>query len=429
MKKNPLTRDISIRPLLIASFLVSGLIPIMIVSLISFNTARTELKEQVFRQLESVRNIKKVQIEDFFLKRVKDISVFAANPYILEAYKHLEKAFAGAGGTAGQKFRGYLEGKYDAPESYREIHDRYFPYFKYLIEQYGYYDLFLMNPEFGDTLFTVRKESDFGIRIGQVSSSLRDVWLKAGKTGQIALSDTKPYPPSKDAPAQFLAAPIRQKGEIVGVVAVQISIDSIDEIMKERSGMWKTGETYLVGQDKKMRSDSYRDKSNHSVHVSFNGTVEENGVDTTASRAALKGITSTGIIRNYTNREVLSAYTPIVIKGVKWAIIAEVDIEEIDVQIANALNKRIIFLFIGSAFVLFLLSMIVTIFISKGIRNTILQLEYMIKDVLKGNLKARGDTDSVSADFKAVVHCANQLIEAFAGQWEEKRKLEEHTGN
>lgn len=426
MRKNSLTRDISIRPLLIASFLVSGLIPIMIVSLIGFSTAKSELKDQVFRQLESVRNIKKVQIENFFSTRVKDISVFAANPYVQEAYSHLEKAFDRAGGTTGQKFKGYLDEVYEAPASYREIHDRYLPYFKYLIDQYGYYDLFLMNTAYGDTLFTVRKESDFGIRIGEVSSSLRDVWLKVMETGHIALSDTKPYPPSNNVPAQFLAAPIRRDNKTIGVIAVQISIDSIDEIMRERSGMWKTGETYLVGQDKKMRSDSYMDKGNHSVHASFNGTVEENGVDTAASRAALKGITSTGIMQNYQGREVLSAYTPIVIEGVKWAIIAEVDTREIDVQIADALNKKIIFLFVVSALVLFLLSMIVTIFISRGIKSTILQLERMIKDVLKGNLKARGDSDSVSVDFKAVVHSANQLIEAFAAHREEKRKLEEH---
>jgi hypothetical protein len=426
MKTNSLARDISIRPLLIASFTISGLIPIMIVSLIGFSTARTELKEQVFRQLESVRNIKKVQIENFFSKRIEDISVFAANPYVLEAYNHLEESFIEAGGVTGQKFAGHLDEAFRAPISYRKVQDRYFPYFKFLIETYGYYDLFLMTPEFGDTLFTVRKESDFGIRIGEVSSSLRDVWLKVIKTGHLALSDTRPYPPSDNAPAQFLAAPIRNDTRIIGVIAVQISIDSIDEIMKERSGMWKTGETYLVGPDKKMRSDSYMDKANHSVHASFNGTVEKNGVDTAAFKAAFKGITSTDIILNYRNRQVLSAYTPIDIEGVKWAMIAEVDVEEIDAQIANALNKKIIFLFLVSALVLFLLSMTITIFISKGIKNTIFQLEQMIKDVLKGNLKARGDCDSVSVDFKAVVHNANQLIDAFAGQWEEKRKLEEH---
>jgi len=205
-----MTGDISIRPLLIACFLVSGLIPLMIVSLIGFSTAKTELKGQAFRQLESVRNIKKVQIENFFSERIKNVSVFAANPYIIEAYNQLQNAFIASGGSSSGKFRGQLEESYEAPPSYRQIHDTYFPYFKYLIRQYGYYDLFLMSPHSGDTIFTVRKESDFGIRIGNVSSSLRDVWLKTMETGQIALSDTKPYSPSFNAPAQFLAAPIRQ---------------------------------------------------------------------------------------------------------------------------------------------------------------------------------------------------------------------------
>lgn len=419
-------RDISIKLLLVFSFLVSGLIPTMIVSLIGFSTARAELKEQAFRQLESVRNIKKEQIKNFFNERSTNIAVFARNPHIKEAYKELEKAFYHAGGSAGQQFRGHLEEEYDAPRSYREIHDKYFPYFKHLIREYGYYDLFLVDPRSGDTVFTVRKESDFGISIGRVSSSLRDVWIKARDEGRIALSDTKPYPPSHNAPAQFLAAPIRENGTIAGIVAVQISIDSIDHIMKERSGMWKTGETYLVGPDKKMRSDSYMDNTHHSVYASFNGTVEKNGVDTVSSRAALNGETGTRIIVNYRGQEVLSAYTPIQIENVKWAMIAEIDKKEIEQQIADALNVKIIFLFIVSTAILVLLSLIISVFISRGVRKTIQQLENMIKDVLKGNLRARGDTDSVGVDFKGVVHGANQLIDAFAGQWEEKRKLEEH---
>ena len=419
-------RDISVKVLLICGFLFCGLILIMIVSLIGYRTARTELNEQAFRQLESVRNIKKEQIKNFFSERINNISVFASDPYIIGAYKVLEKAFNDAGGIASGEFRGNLDEAYNAPLSYKKIHDRYFPFFKYIINQYGFYDFFFMDPAVGDTIFTVRKESDFGIRIGNVSSSLRDVWLKARKNLCIALSDTKPYPPSHNAPAQFLAAPIMENGVLIGVVAVQISIDSIDSIMKERSGMWKTGETYLVGQDKKMRSDSYMDKVNHSVRASFGGTAVHNGVNTVASVEALRGKTDTGIIVNYRGQVVLSAYSPIEIKGVKWAMIAEIDKKEIDLQIAHALNAKIILLFILSAIILLILSLIISFFIGNGIKNTIRQLEGMMKDVLTGELRARGDSDSVGVDFRGVVHSANQLIDAFAQQWEEKRKLEEH---
>ncbi len=419
-------RDLSIKILLVCSFLVSGLLPTMVVSLIGFATTKAELNQQAFRQLESVRNIKKEQITNFFSERINNISVFARNPYIVEAYKELKQAFENAGGVESSRFRGHLEEAYDAHPSYISVHDRYFPFFKHLIQQYGYYDLFLVDNRFGDTVFTVRKESDFGIRIGNVSSSLRDVWLKSTIKGDIALSDTRPYSPSNNAPAQFLAAPIRENGIIIGVVAVQISIESIDNIMKERSGMWQSGETYLVGPDKKMRSDSHMDSLNHSVYASFNGTVEKNGVDTAASREALQGITGAGTLINYRGEEVLSAYTPIEIAGVKWAMIAEIDKKEIEQEIAETLNTKITFLFITSAALLLLLSLIISITINKGIKNTIDQLEKMIKDVLNGNFRARGDAGSVGVDFRGVVRSANQLIDAFVGQWEEKKKLEDH---
>ena len=421
-----MTRDISIKLLLVCSFLISGLIPIMIVSLIGLNIAKVELKEQAFRQLESVRNIKKEQIKNFFTERINNVSVFAIDPYIIDAYKNLKKAFADAGGPESKCFKGCLDEVYDAPVSYKKVHDRYFPFLKSMIRQYGYYDFFLIEPIHGHTIFTVRKESDFGIPIADVSSSLRDVWLKSCAEKRIALSDTKPYPPSQNDPAQFLAAPIIENGTVLGVVAVQISIDSIDSIMKERSGMWQTGETYLVGPDLKMRSDSYMDQKNHSVHASFNGSVEKNGVNTPASRKALAGITATGIIVNYRGQEVLSSYTPVDIGGVKWAMIAEIALKEIERQIAGALNTKIILIFIISAAILLLLSLVISIFISRGIKNTIQQLENMIKNVLNGELQVRGDEDSVGVDFKKVVHSANLLIAAFVGQWEEKRKLEEH---
>lgn len=419
-------RDITIRMLLILSFLVSGLVPTMIISLVSLSTARTQLQDQAFRQLESVRNIKREQINNFFNERIADISVFSENPHLLEAYIDLKQSFNDAGGSEEQRFKGKLDEAFEAPVEYRRVHNRYFDYFKHLIVKSGYYDFFLMDADHGDTVFTVRKESDFGIRIGDVQSSLRDVWLKAKNENRISLSDTKPYSPSNNAPAQFLAAPIRRQGAIIGIVAVQISIDSIDNIMRERSGMWQTGETYLVGPDKKMRSDSYMNPQQHSVHASFFGNVGQNGVDTEASRQALAGITGTGILMNYQGREVLSAYTPIDIRGVKWAMIAEVEKKEIDNYIAKALDKKIVFLFVISMAVVILISSIISIFIGNGIKKTIAQLEDMIHDVLGGNLKARGNPDSVGVDFKGVVESANQLINTFQLQWQEKQKLEEH---
>jgi signal transduction histidine kinase len=416
---------IPIKTLLITGFLISGLIPTLGVSLVSYRTTLKEMKAQVFRQLESVRNIKKEQIHHFFNERIANISMFSENPTCINAYKEFASVFK----QASSEFIGFSRGKFTAPESYLIIHGKYVSFFKNLISHYGYYDLFLLDPIYGDTLFTVKKESDFGIRISEVPSSLRDVWIKTVREKKISLSDTRAYSPSNNIPAQFLAAPILENDTLRGVIAVQISIDSIDNIMKERSGMWKTGETYLVGQDKKMRSDSYLDNRNHSVLASFRGTVEKNGVDTEASRQALSGIEDKKILVDYRGKSALSAYSPINIKDVRWALIAEVDEDEIDEQIARALNSRIIIITALSVLILLFLILVISTFIHKGIRDMISRLENMIGDILLGKFHTRIEPDSVGVDFQRVMARTNELLDAFVKQMEEKRKLENQIQN
>lgn len=416
-----MTRKIPIKTILIIGFLISGLIPTLIISYVSYRTTRAEMKEQVFRQLESVRNIKKEQIYNYFNERIANISAFSENPTVLKAFKDLEAVFK----QDGNSYKGLSGEKFEAPQFYMDIHERYFPFFKNLISYYGFYDLFLLDLFYGNTIFTVRKEADFGIRMSEISSPLQEVWITAVREKRITLSDTRPYSPSDNIPAQFLAAPLLENDEVRGVIAVQLSLASIDEIMKERSGMWKTGETYLVGQDKKMRSDSYLDSSNHTVLASFKGTVEENGVDTVASLEALRGIEGKNIIRDYRGIRVLSAFTPINIKDLRWALIAEVDEDEINRQIATALNGKIAILTCLSILLLLLLALTISTFINNGIRNIIFQLEKMIDNIVQGKFHIKADPNSVTLDFQKVVSRTNDLLEAFVKQLEEKRKLED----
>ncbi|MBK8751464.1 MAG: HAMP domain-containing protein [Candidatus Competibacteraceae bacterium] len=109
------------------------------------------------------------------------------------------------------------------------------------------------------------------------------------------------------------------------VFAVRHSLKETNDIMQQREGMGRSGETYLVGSDKRMRSDSFMDAKDRSVQASFAGSIEKNGVDTEASREALAGKTEVRIITDYLGSKVLSAYTPVKIGEITWALIAEID--------------------------------------------------------------------------------------------------------
>ncbi len=361
------TGSIKLKPKLILLFLTVGIMPLALVGVWSSILSTNALMKQAYNQLTAVREIKKAQIdryfseregdmgvlvetvstlrseafaklvairaskksqiERFFAERQGDVMVLADSPFTRRAYKDMHKAFNAGGGVRQGNYKGHTGEKYDAPGGYRAVHNRYFDNLKFYMEQYGYYDLFLMDATYGDVSFTVTKEADFGVRASQIESSLRDVWLIAAKEGRAALSDTKPYEPSAGIPAQFVAAPIKENGRVIGVVALQISIEGIDAIMGERSGMGETGEAYLVGADSLMRSDSYLDPEHHSVTASFADPVKGRA-ETEATRLALGGKTGAGVIIDYNGNPVLSAYAPVDIGGVRWAVLAEIDVAE-----------------------------------------------------------------------------------------------------
>jgi signal transduction histidine kinase len=407
-------RKISIRRLLVVGFLAAGIIPILILSVIGFQAARSELKQQAFRQLESIRDIKREQIRNYFDRRRADIAVLGANPFLTEAFKNLESAFNQGREGTGVPFEGFGDGHFSAPPAYQLVHRRYSGFFDRFIRQYSYYDLMLLDIQRGHLVFTSRKEEDFGIRIDDVSSSLRDVWLAVKATGNITLSDTRPYPFSGNAPAQFLAGPVEDNGAVIGVVAVQISVDSINRIMSERSGLGQTGETYLVGRDQSLRSNSL-------VGRTFDGAV-----DTVAFREAFAGGVDSKIIGNYIGRRVLSAFAPVELLGIRWAIIAEIQEREIDRRIGEVLNRQIFLLLVVSFVLVLLFALVVSSSIGKGIQQIVRELENMMRDVVAGKLDVRGDPESVGGDFKGVVRRTNELVDTLAVQMDEKRKLEEH---
>lgn len=334
-------KDVKIGKKLIFLFILAATIPLIAGAIISVYLAEKALMQTAFNQLEAIQEIKRAQISSYFEERLGDVNVLGDNPYVEEAFSELNMAMKSAGGADSGQFKGFSGERYDAPSTYKQTHDTYFEFFKFYMEQYGYYDLFLMDAERGEIVFTVTKEADFGITISNVDSSLRDVWEKA-KSGSVALSDTKPYSPSANAPAQFVAAPLHADGKVIGVVALQISIDSINSIMQQRDGMGETGETYLVGSDKLMRSDSFLDKKNHSVEASFAnkqlGSVETEGV-----RLALSGQDDKKIIIDYNGNPVLSAFGPFEVGNTVWVMLAEID----EAEVRQPINHLIFGVFIA----------------------------------------------------------------------------------
>ncbi len=273
------------------------------------------LRDEAFSKLGAVQTIKKNQIEGYFGERLGDVSVLSGNATVLAALEAFNEAFD----TEGAKTGG---------EQWIAAEKQYADWLVQYNNEYGYYDLFLIHSD-GDVIYTVAKESDLGENIveGKLSDSPLAHCFRNSLKG-VSVQDFEPYAPSNNEPCAFVGAPIKKDGVTVGVVALQLSLDAINGIMQERTGMGKTGEVYLVGSDKLMRSDSFLDPEGHSVKASFAGTVAKNGCDTEAANEALSGKSGADVLLDYTGNPVLSSYSPLEIAGLKWAILAEMDVAE-----------------------------------------------------------------------------------------------------
>lgn len=209
--------------------------------------------------------------------------------------------------------------------AYSEFHARMHPRAKLFVTQRGYYDFFLIGPS-GDVLYTVNKESDFATNL--LSGPWRDTLLAGvfkealhSPKGHVALSDLHNYEPSDGAPAMFVATALyNDVDELLGVIALQVPTDRIMGIMNYTSGMGRTGETYLVGPDLLMRSDS---------RFSEQSTILKQVVDTPAVEQALAGEQGQALVTDYRGVEVLSAYLPMTVGGTRWAVMAEIDRDEV----------------------------------------------------------------------------------------------------
>ena len=362
---------------LLASMLFVGLAPLLFTAWLLTDTSGAGLERQVFAQLDSVREIRRNQVEDYFATIKAQIVTMAENGMVVQAAQDFSNNFRdltpsladsditrsirnyyeqGFGKTyqentqtsadiasllprsEGARYAQYLylsenshplgeKHQLDAANdgsAYSTSHSAYHDQFRNFLEKFGYYDIFLVDMDQGSVVYSVFKEIDYATSLKHgphKESGLAQAYKAALgiEKGATRILDFKPYLPSYEAAASFIASPVYSADKQVGVLIFQMPVDRINAITADATGLGETGETYLMGDDLLMRSQS---------RFSDSATLGVLEADTDAVRSAIQGETGNKIILDYRNVEVLSSYSPLAIDGLKWGILAEIDKSE-----------------------------------------------------------------------------------------------------
>lgn len=297
-------KNLRYRTKLMVMILSLSIIPLCIVSIIGVAIANDALKSRAMNQLDSVKKIKASNVESYFSERLSDANILSENPLVIDAIKNLGSSFEKKGINS---------------QEYKNADINYGSKLKKYADNYGYYDLFLIDKS-GNVVYTVARESDFATNVvtGKYSKSGLADAFNLGKN-DLSMIDFSNYEASNNEPASFVSAPIKENGTELGVLVFQLSLKHINEIMQEKSGLGNTGESYIVGKDLLMRSDS---------RFSKESTVLKQRIETESSNNALSGKSGTELVNDYRDVSVLSSYSPLKIKGVQWCMIVEIDESE-----------------------------------------------------------------------------------------------------
>jgi len=386
--------------------LIGGLVPLIGTGVYALYGAESALHEKSFNQLNSLKSIKKDEIENYFLQIQNQVITLSESEVVInmmrkggESFYTLEqelevdsKKLSGMKVNVRQFYNNEFATKFSHEtntsisteellptkaagiiaqhqyisnnqhpngsklklndvndgSSYAKAHAEHHPIIRSYLEKFGYYDIFLVDHKTGDIIYSVFKEIDYGTSLYSgvyKETGIAEVVKKAASSNSkddTFVNDFAWYVPSYNAAASFIASPIFDEGQKIGVLVFQMPVDEINRRLLVKEGLGESGEVYLVGADNLMRSQSRFFEEN---------TILANKIESITANAAISGDEGADITPDYRGVNVLSAYAPLKIKGLNWVILAEIDekeafktVNELKVAILIAMVIAVVFI-------------------------------------------------------------------------------------
>jgi len=295
---------------------------------------------------------------------------------------------------------------------YDKVHAKYHRLFRRIVDKFGYYDLYLIDYDTGRAVYDVAKDRDFATSLKDGpyrDSNLAQVLKKclaSDNPDDVFFSAFEPYEAYRGEPTQFVASPIFDGTERLGVLALQLSTDALEEVVTghrgwEKDGLGKSGQIVIVGEDYLVRTNIRQyleDPEAFLASLKASGVPEVKldrirAYKTTTLQfeaklpsvtAALQGQEGTIIEKAITGPHLsLVSFMPLNIEGLHWMIESRMYLDE---ALTPVRQMRRLFGWWGLG--LFLLTVAAALLMTRQILRPINALVAAAKKVAAGDLTA-----------------------------------------
>lgn len=486
----------TIRAKLFFLLLLIGITPIALMGTMTYVRSIGDLEKVAYNQLTSIRETKKHQIEDYFA-RIEDQVITLSEDWmtveamvaftqgyeflhsssptlyqdnqeqydsnLLKFYQSEVELTPGAPEGSAERWMpqpgvarilqslyisenpnpdGKKQALDQAPDEslYSHHHERFHPIYRNYSNRFGFHDLMLIAPD-GAVVYSVAKEFEYATNL--LTGPYKDTNLArvfenakaAENSDRSFIVDFEHFEPSNNIPAAFVASPIYNDDQLVGVLVFQLSILKINSIVTvmgqwEEIGLGKTGQILLVAKDRTLRNNDRQlsEDPQGFLNKLRRGGMDEKTVDmvdetdTTIllqlpdgkfeqaiiSEKAGVGEFSTGL-----RDHLLAAYSPLDIDGLDWFIVATMGRDEA-FGLANKIGRSILFNFGIVLLIVFLFGAPIIRAISQSIKTVSRELE----DLASGEAdltrripeKCSGEMGLLACSFNTLMDNLSQMV-------------------
>jgi len=356
--------------------------------------------------------------------------------------------------TANNPRAPHLDELQDAGDGseYSAVHRKYSQRFRRLAEVFGYRDIFLVDVDSADVLFSVAKEADMGsnLRTGVYADTALaktfDEIRKSRDPNFVYISDIEHYKASFGEPALFIGTTVFDGDQFIGALIYQVNPGAIDRVMTdnkkwEQQGLGKTGESFLVAQDFKFRSspraflenpDQYfqtlraqgvtKEKIDWIKRANSPVLIQE--VRTEGAKRALAGQTGEAEEVDYRGKRVFKSFQPIRIGNFEWGLVTKIDKAE---ALQGVYRLRDALLLLGA--ILIPLLTLMSLALARSFIQPIQRLMRATKQIMAGDSSVQVKVDSadefgeLSRSFNSMATTLQQREESIRSQLQENDRL------
>lgn len=346
-----------------------GLVAILSLSIIFYVILSHALIQRTLDQLSSINILKKDLVENYFFKSQQNLQALQLENKFLKIYHDLVKN----------------------PTNEEQLYNTDLIDIEHLCAFYDFKNIHVFDIHHRQLYSTDKEMYPEGL-LQKIDSSILT------EPQRLHIIDVSSYYPNERT-LLFYYLPIMEHTEIVGSVLVQENFQKVEKILMENIGMGNTGESYLVGDNYRMRSLS------RFFPDSIPGLIP---AKTEAVINSFQGHSGRGILDDYRGITVLSAYRKLDIKDLQWAIMSEMDEAEAMQPIYRLRNY-----FMGITLFIIALTFVITYFLSNVIAKPIVKLKGIILTLSKGIIPVRKPLTTNRDEIGQMEQAIQQLTDGF----------------